>query len=129
MSVSTNFLLAGIHEQRKEVFTMNLSTKMAISKWIKQTFKTKNDFENFLNFAELHSCVLDGKQLLPTYQQQYNNLKNQYSNIYKTIADMPLFTITERYGKMVEQEQRTPLNYIEMKYGTDEKLRTALYKR
>jgi hypothetical protein len=108
---------------------MNLNTKMAISKWIKQTFKTKNDFENFLNFAELHSCVLDGKQLLPTYQQQYNNLKNQYSNIYKTIVDMPLFTITERYGKMVEQEQRTPLNYIEMKYGTDEKLRTALYKR
>jgi hypothetical protein len=107
---------------------MNLNTKMAISKWIKQTFKTKNDFESFLNFAELHSYVLDGKQLLPEYLKQYNNLRNQYLSIYQTIVNMPLFTITERYGKVMEQEKRTPLNYIEMTYGTDEKLRNTLYK-
>lgn len=96
-----------------------LKTKIDIIKWIKNNFKNEQDFENFLEYDYLNQFVESGKNLLPQYQEKYNNLKLQWEKLHSTIKNMPEIEIVECFGKEVHKTMRTPLNYMNYYYYFD----------
>jgi len=98
-----------------------LKTKITITKWIESNFKNEHDFYSFLEYDYLNMFVQDGKKLIPQYQEQYNNLKLKWEELHNSINYLPEIQIVERYGKETHKTMRTPLNYMNWFYYSDEK--------
>ena len=105
-----------------------MKTKIAITKWIKNTFKNAKEFESFLDYDYLNLFVRDGRKLLPKYQEQYNELKLKWEALHNTIKDLPEVEIVECFGREVHKTMRTPLNYMSGFYYSDEQRRDRLFK-
>lgn len=105
-----------------------MKTKIGITKWIKQTFKNEQDFNEFLQFADTFTLVQCGMRLNSNYVEWYENNKTKYQTILDSIKDLPELEIVERFGKETHYTMRTPLNYMSYFYGTDQKRRIKLFK-
>ena len=106
-----------------------LKTKIAITKWIESNFKNEHDFYNFLEYDYLNMIVQNGRKLLSQYQEQYNSLKLKWEELHNSINDLPEIQIVERYGRETHKTMRTPLNYMNWFYYSDEKRRNKLFKK
>jgi hypothetical protein len=105
-----------------------LKTKIEIKKWIKENFKNKIDFEEFLYFDWLENAIKNGSVLKQNYRDQYIALKSDWEELHNTIKDLPEILIVERFGNQTHETMRTPLNYMQYFYSQDEEKRIKVFK-